>query len=97
MFNLLEDINLFDPVGEDGKYDAHVHLAQIISYLGKAPPLMVKRERESREILPGVPMMNEKGEDCETMNEYWGGPFFDDDGTLQKARLVATKTKINSD
>ncbi|KAG6109551.1 hypothetical protein E4U13_005785 [Claviceps humidiphila] len=88
MFNLLEYINLFDPVGEDGKYDAHVHLAQIISYLGKAPPLMVKRERESREILPGVPMMNEKGEDCETMNKYWGGPFFDDDGFMIRKELI---------
>lgn len=39
MWNLLEDISLFNrPAGEDGEYDAHVHLAQMVSVLGSPPP-----------------------------------------------------------
>ncbi|KND93789.1 Serine/threonine-protein kinase SRPK, partial [Tolypocladium ophioglossoides CBS 100239] len=38
MWNLLEDVNLFDrPAGEDGEYDPHVHLAQMVSLLGDPP------------------------------------------------------------
>ncbi|KAG6183848.1 hypothetical protein E4U10_006671 [Claviceps purpurea] len=73
-----ENINLFNPVGEDGEdgedgeYDAHIHLVRTITYVGNPPALLEKIERSSREILPGILIMNEKGEDCETMNEYWG-------------------------
>ncbi|KAF4949126.1 hypothetical protein FGADI_9130 [Fusarium gaditjirri] len=46
MWNLLEDISLFDrPAGKDGEYDAHVHLAQMVSLLGDPPEELIKRER----------------------------------------------------
>lgn len=28
--------------------------------------------------------MNEKGKECKTRNEYWGGPFFDNEGEFYK-------------
>jgi serine/threonine-protein kinase SRPK3 len=35
MWNLLENVSLFHrPAGEDGEYDAHVHLAQMVTLLG---------------------------------------------------------------
>ncbi|KAM5347419.1 hypothetical protein ACJ41O_010424 [Fusarium nematophilum] len=49
MWNLLEDISLFErPVGDDGEYDAHVHLAQMVSLLGSPPGTLVNRERVYR-------------------------------------------------
>lgn len=81
MWNLLEDTSLFGrPAGEDGEYDAHVHLAQMVSLLGDPPEELVKRERFFRNHQLKSPITNRCGKKCNTMNEYWGGPFFDDDG-----------------
>lgn len=81
MWNLLEDISLFNrPAGEDGEYDAHVHLAQMVSVLGSPPEALILRERMCRKVKLGRVVMNQKGKECETMNEFWGGPFFDEDG-----------------
>jgi len=45
MWNLLEDVSLFKPAGDDGEYDAHVHLAQMVSILGDPPEEVIERER----------------------------------------------------
>lgn len=81
MWNLLEDINLFGrPAGEDGEYDAHVHLAQMVSLLGDPPEELITRERLFRKEELRTPILNHRGnKTCKSMNEYWGGPFFDDD------------------
>ncbi|KAG6149254.1 hypothetical protein E4U37_006920 [Claviceps purpurea] len=40
MWNLLGDNDLFDnSLGDDGEYDAHVHLAQLVSVSGEPPAL----------------------------------------------------------
>lgn len=60
----------------DGNYDAHAHLAQMISYLGPPPKELVEEERKSRsmEISPGGYVINTRGEQCKTVCEYWEGP-----------------------
>lgn len=35
-----------------------------------------------RKVKLGRVIMNQKGKECETMNEFWGGPFFDEDGAF---------------
>lgn len=81
MWNLLEDISLFSrPAGEDGEYDAHVHLAQMVSLLGDPPEELIKRERLFRNHQLKTSIINAQGKECKNMNEFWGGPFFDDDG-----------------
>lgn len=81
MWNLLEDTSLFGrPAGSDGEYDAHVHLAQMVSLLGDPPKQLIRRERILRDHRLEKPVINLRGETCNTMNEFWGGPFFDDDG-----------------
>jgi len=45
MWNLLEDVSLFRPAGDDGEYDAQVHLAQMVSILGD-PSRKSSREKE---------------------------------------------------
>jgi hypothetical protein len=80
MWNLLEDVTLFDrPAGEDGEYDAHVHLAQMVSLLGDPPDELIKRERNYRHHHLRTPVMSPRSKECKTMNEFWGGAFFDDD------------------
>lgn len=79
MWNFLEDISLFDrPAGEDGEYNAHVHLAQMVSLLGDPPEELIKREQLCSKIRLKTPVTNPRGKVCKNMNEFWGGPFFDD-------------------
>jgi serine/threonine-protein kinase SRPK3 len=79
MWNLLEDVSLFDrPAGEDGEYEAHVHLAQMVCLLGDPPEALIKRERLFRKHQLDRPVINSRGKVCKNMNEFWGGPFFDD-------------------
>lgn len=81
MWNLLEDVSLFErPAGSDGEYDAHVPLAQMVSLLGDPPQALILRERALRHHRLEKPFINPRGTACSTMNEFWGGPFFDDDG-----------------
>lgn len=90
MWNLLEDVSLFDrPAGDDGEYDAHVHLAQMMSLLGDPPQKVVDKEREFRKHKLKEPITNPHGKECNTMNEFWGGPFFDDDGKQKNGQHVA--------
>lgn len=92
MWNLLEDISLFErPAGGDGEYDAHVHLAQMVSLLGDPPKLVIERERLLRQNRLKKSILNARGKECMNMNEFWGGPFFDDDGLLNPLIFVGKK------
>ena len=95
MWNLLEDTSLFNrPAGEDGEYDAHVHLAQMVSILGDPPAAVIQREQMCRKAKLGRLIINQKGKECETMNEFWGGPFFDNDGTSRNAKLQIDQRRL---
>lgn len=81
----MEGIGRFDrPVGEDGEYDAHVHLAQMVSLLGEPDEGLIKRERFFRNYRLERPVINSRGKECKTMNEFWGGPFFYDESKSDK-------------
>ncbi|KAI1034589.1 hypothetical protein LB504_004590, partial [Fusarium proliferatum] len=105
MWDMLENTSLFENiVGENGEYDAHIHLAQIVSLLGDPPETLVNRERVYRKLKLGRTIENPMGRGCETMNEYWGGPFFDEHGeimrkdlTVQTRRLGDTITELSGD
>lgn len=97
MWNFLEDVSLFNrPTGADNEYDAHVHLAQMVSLLGDPPEELIKRERIYREHQLKTLVTNPRGEECKTMNEFWGGPFFDDGSKFslgfQTARIMEELT-----
>ncbi|KAG6234561.1 hypothetical protein E4U25_005921 [Claviceps purpurea] len=88
MWNLVQDTDLFEnSIGADGEYDAHVHLAQMASRLGAPPRILIERERLCRQNKQDD-LVNLKGKECETMNEYWGGPFFDDEGCMIRKDLI---------
>lgn len=37
-----------------------------------------------RNYLLEKPLFNSRGKGCKTMNEFWGGPFFNDESRLAK-------------
>lgn len=79
----MEGIGLFDrPAGEDGEYDAHVHLAKMVSLLGEPDGECIKRERFFRNYRLEKAAVNSRGKECNAMNEFWGGPFFNDESRL---------------
>ncbi|KAK0385359.1 hypothetical protein NLU13_7835 [Sarocladium strictum] len=91
MWDLVDDVTLFDrPAGDDGEYDAHVHLAQMVSLLGDPPTPVIERERLCRKdkLQLERPVINLKGQECNNMNEFWGGPFFDEEGCIMRRDLI---------
>ncbi|TWU70788.1 hypothetical protein ED733_002071 [Metarhizium rileyi] len=89
MWKMLENINLFDrPGGEDRPYDAHVHLAQRVNLLGRPPQELVKRERASRDLRLDKPILGQNRKECKNTNEYYGGPFFDENGQIFRTDLL---------
>lgn len=97
MWNLLEDVSLFDrPAGKNGEYDAHVHLAQMVSLLGSPPETLIAREKLLREHRLKWPAINSKGEWHFNMNQYWGGPFFDDDGKFPVQNNLLSSRRSNT-
>ncbi|TWU70527.1 hypothetical protein ED733_000803 [Metarhizium rileyi] len=92
MWNLMEDVSLFGrPAGEDGEYDAHVHLAQMVSLLGEPDEELIKLERIFRNHQLEKPVVNSHGKECKNMNEFWGGPFFNDKNQIFRTDLVGGK------
>ncbi|KAL1848485.1 hypothetical protein VTK73DRAFT_10126 [Phialemonium thermophilum] len=92
MWQWLEGIDLFPRIlDEQGRYDAHVHLAEMVSVLGAPPEELVSLERHYRDGPVVGPATNERGKTYLTMNEYWGGPFFDDDGQILRKDLITPR------
>lgn len=95
MWDLLEDVSLFGrPGGEDGAYDAHAHLARMVSVLGDPPEKLIVRERTYRKLDLGRTITNMEGNECRTMNQFWGGPFFDEEGK-EPPRITLALTILN--
>ncbi|KFY29164.1 hypothetical protein V491_00162 [Pseudogymnoascus sp. VKM F-3775] len=81
IWNLLENKDLFEGIHSDGgKYDCQKHLAQMIALLGPPPKEFLDREMEARSWKWEPPIENPDGRVCTSVNEYFGGPFFDSHG-----------------
>ncbi|KAI1123234.1 kinase domain protein [Nemania abortiva] len=95
LWNLLEGLTLFDrPAGEDGEYDAHVHLAKMISLLGHPPNDLITREKLYRSHKLSKPIINPRGKECKNMNEFWGGPFFDANNQIIRKDLLGEEKAL---
>ena len=80
---MLENTSLFGrPAGEAGEYDAHVHLAQMVSLLGPPPPKLVMRERVFRQFEVDAEVYNARGQGFRNMNKFWGRPFINENGKV---------------
>jgi len=68
---------------EQGHYNVHALLAQMIALLGPPPMALLKREKSFRKLTFTPEMQNPLGESCGNAVQFFGGPFFDDNGKIQ--------------
>ncbi|RAH72489.1 kinase domain protein [Aspergillus aculeatinus CBS 121060] len=89
LWDLVEGRELFQHIHDQhGRYDAKLHIAQMIALLGPPPPEILQRYQSMREFsLPG-PVRREDGRVCENAEEYFCGPFFDNDGRFLYEDLI---------
>lgn len=79
----MEGRDLFTNLKDDlGYYNPHAHLAQMIALLGPPPANFLCRERNFRKLAFEPEILNPRGQSCENAFQYFGGPFFDDNGEL---------------
>lgn len=83
MWNVIERTELFHQVHNmQGQYDAKSHLAEMIALLGPPPGELIAKENAMAQHDWPHPIHNEAGVPCKNAREYFGGPFFDDQGSL---------------
>ncbi|KAJ5561471.1 protein kinase [Penicillium sp. DV-2018c] len=81
LWNLIEGKELFQKVYDaEGHYVAKTHLAEMIGLLGSPPRELVAKVNSSLLNPWPEPIEGEGGIMCNNANEYYGGPFFDNDG-----------------
>lgn len=83
LWDMLEGRELFRHIyDQQGHYDAKLHIAEMVALLGPPPPEIIQRYQYMREYSWPEPVRREDGRVCETAEEYFSGPFFDDNGII---------------
>ncbi|CEJ62036.1 Putative Remark: SRPK family members may be uniquely regulated and targeted [Penicillium brasilianum] len=81
LWDMIEGKELFQHIhDQEGRYDAKLHIAEMIALLGPPPPEIIQRYQFMREYSWPQPVRREDGRLCETAEEYFCGPFFDGKG-----------------
>ncbi|KAK2796375.1 hypothetical protein FQN50_009591 [Emmonsiellopsis sp. PD_5] len=81
LWDIIEGKELFQHIHDHtGHYNAKLHIAEMIALLGLPPPEIIQRYQYMREYLWPEPVRREDGRLCETAEEYFCGPFFDQKG-----------------
>jgi hypothetical protein len=81
LWDMIEDKELFRRIhDQEGRYDAKLHIAEMIALLGPPPPEVIQRYQYMREYSWPKPIRREDGNVCGTAEEYFCGPFFDEKG-----------------
>ncbi|KAJ5205702.1 hypothetical protein N7491_003671 [Penicillium cf. griseofulvum] len=89
LWDIIEGKELFRCIhDQQGRYDAKLHLAEMIALLGPPPPEVIQRYQYMREYLWPEPVRREDGRVCETAEEYFCGPFFDNNGRFLHEDLI---------
>lgn len=84
MWDLIEGKELFQHIhDQEGRYDAKLHIAEMIALLGPPPPEVIQRYHFMRECLWPESVRRDDGRVCETAEEYFCGPFFDEKGDFR--------------
>jgi hypothetical protein len=80
---MIEGKELFQHIhDQQGRYDAKLHIAEMIALLGPPHPEVIQRYQFMREYSWPQPVRREDDRLCETAEEYFGGPFFDNNGMI---------------
>lgn len=83
-WDIVEGRELFRHIhDQQGRYDAKLHIAEMIALLGPPPLEVVQRYQFMREYSWPEPVRREDNRVCRTAEEYFCGPFFDNNGTIE--------------
>ena len=95
MWDLIEGKELFRSIhDQQGRYDAKLHIAEMIALLGPPHPGVMQRYQSMREYSWPQPVRREDGRVCKTAEEYFCGPFFDSNGLdFYLERIIPRLTK----
>ncbi|CAG8135534.1 unnamed protein product [Penicillium salamii] len=89
LWDMIEGKELFRHIhDQEGRYDAKLHIAEMIALLGPPPPEIIQRSQFLREYPWPTPVRREDGRVCETAEEYFCGPFFDEKGITRLPILI---------
>jgi hypothetical protein len=84
LWDMIEGKELFQHIhDQQGRYDATLHIAEMIALLGPPPPEVIQRYQYMREYSWPQPVRREDDRVCETAEEYFCGPFFDHNGITE--------------
>lgn len=80
---MLEGRDLFSrALNDHGRYNPAVYLAEMIALLGPPPKELILREREGLKWKWAPAAQNAEGKTCTTASEWFGCPFFDENGNF---------------
>ncbi|PIG79102.1 protein kinase domain protein [Aspergillus arachidicola] len=89
LWDMIEGKELFQHIhDQEGRYDAKLHIAEMIALLGPPPPEIIRRYQYMREYSWPEPVRREDNKVCETAEEYFCGPFFDNNGRFLYEDLI---------
>ena len=92
IWNLMENEDLFKNIRcKRGTYNGRAHLADMIALLGPPPTALLVEEKRWREVNWSHGILTAEGKLCYTAYEYYGGPFFDTEGTINANLLHRAK------
>ncbi|KAE8131512.1 kinase-like protein [Aspergillus pseudotamarii] len=89
LWDMIEGKELFRHIyNRQGHYDAKIHIAEMIALLGPPPPDVIERYQYMREYSWPESVKREDGRVCETAEEYFCGPFFDNNGHFLYENMI---------
>ncbi|KAI3005997.1 hypothetical protein CBS147346_4024 [Aspergillus niger] len=93
LWDLIEGKELFQHIHDkQGRYNAKLHMAEMVALLGPPPPEIMQRYQYMREYPWPEPVRREDDRLCETAEEYFDGPFFDTNGRFLYEDLIPNRT-----
>ena len=84
LWDMIEGKELFQHIhDQEGQYDAQIHIAEMIALLGPPHPEVMQRYKYMREYVWPEPVRRKDNRVCKTAEEYFCGPFFDNNGITE--------------
>ncbi|PLB43367.1 protein kinase [Aspergillus steynii IBT 23096] len=97
LWDMIEGEELFQQVYDNrGRYDAKAHLAEMIALLGYPPPELIARYQSKRGLKWPTRIRWQDGELSDNADQFFGGPFFDDNGNFLYRGLIPDRKLADS-
>ncbi|KZF23536.1 kinase domain protein [Xylona heveae TC161] len=91
-WDIIEHTALFRNVHDtQGRYDAKTHLAEMIALLGPPPKEFLAKSGAMAQYKWPDALEDDAGELCSNAREFFGGPFFDEEGQFLYTDLVPAR------